>query len=51
MKKSIIIILAVVAILVIWAISVYNGLVTIDENKWSMGKCRDSIPTPCRLDT
>ena len=32
MKKSIIIILAVVAILVIWAISVYNGLVTIDEN-------------------
>ena len=32
MKKSIIIILAVVAILVIWAISVYNGLVTMDEN-------------------
>ena len=28
MKKSIIIILAVVAILVIWAVSVYNGLVT-----------------------
>ena len=26
MKKSIIIILAVVAILVIWAVSVYNGL-------------------------
>ena len=32
MKKSIIIILAVVAILVIWAVSVYNGLVTMDEN-------------------
>lgn len=31
MKKSIIIILAVVAILVIWAVSVYNGLVTMDE--------------------
>lgn len=29
MKKSIIIILAVVAILVIWAVSVYNGLVTM----------------------
>ena len=28
MKKSIIIILAVVVILVIWAVSVYNGLVT-----------------------
>ena len=32
MKKSIIIILAVVVILVIWAVSVYNGLVTMDEN-------------------
>ena len=32
MKKSIITILAVVAILVIWAVSVYNGLVTMDEN-------------------
>lgn len=32
MKKSIIIILAVVAILVFWAISVYNGLVTMEEN-------------------
>lgn len=32
MKKSIIIILAVVAILVFWAVSVYNGLVTMDEN-------------------
>ena len=52
MKKSIIIILAVVAILVIWAVSVYNGLVTMDENvKWSMGKCRNSIPTSCRLDS
>lgn len=29
MKKSIIIILAVVAILVIWVVSVYNGLVTL----------------------
>ena len=38
MKKSIIIILAVVAILVIWAVSVYHGLVTMDENvtgKWA----------------
>ena len=32
MNKSIIIILAVVVILVIWAVSVYNGLVTMDEN-------------------
>ena len=32
MKKSIIIILAVVAILVIWVVSVYIGLVTMDEN-------------------
>ena len=32
MKKSIIIILAVVAILAIWAVSVYNGLVTMEEN-------------------
>ncbi len=31
MKKSIIIILAVVAILTIWAVSVYNGLVTMDD--------------------
>ena len=31
MKKSIIIILAVVAILVIWAVSVYKGLVTMDQ--------------------
>ena len=40
MKKSIIIILAVVAILVIWAVSVYNGLVTMDENvsgQWAAG--------------
>lgn len=39
MKKSIIIILAVVAILVIWAVSVYNGLVTMDENvsgQWAL---------------
>lgn len=49
MKKSIIIILAVVAILVIWAVSVYNGLVTMDENV--TGKCRNSIPTSCRLDS
>lgn len=52
MKKSIIIILAVVAILVIWAVSVYNGLVTMDENvsgQWA--KCRNSIPTSCRLDS
>ncbi|WP_455585302.1 LemA family protein [Bacteroides sp.] len=32
MKKSIIIIIAVVAVIVIWAISMYNGLVTMDEN-------------------
>ena len=52
MKKSIIIILAVVAILVIWAVSVYNGLVTMDENVTrSMGKCRNSIPTSRRPDT
>lgn len=32
MKKSIIIIIAVVAVIVIWAVSMYNGLVTIDES-------------------
>lgn len=32
MKKSIIIIIAVVAVLVIWAVSMYNGLVTMDES-------------------
>ena len=32
MKKSIIIILAVVAVIVIWAVSMYNGLVTMDES-------------------
>lgn len=38
MKKGTIIILAVVAIIVIWAISGYNGLVSMDENvsgQWS----------------
>ena len=38
MKKSIIIILAVVAILVIWVVSVYNGLVTMDENVSGQGQ-------------
>ena len=50
MKKSIIIILAVVAILVIWAVSVYNGLVTMDENvsgQWA----NVETPTSCRLDS
>ena len=32
MKKSIIIIIAVVAVIVIWAGSMYNGLVTMDES-------------------
>ena len=32
MKKSIIIIIAVVAVSVIWAVSMYNGLVTMDES-------------------
>ena len=32
MKKSNIIIIAVVAVIVIWAVSMYNGLVTMDEN-------------------
>ena len=31
MKKSIILIIAVVAVIVIWAVSMYNGLVTMDE--------------------
>lgn len=31
MKKSIIILLVIVAILVVWAITMYNGLVTMDE--------------------
>ena len=32
MKKSIIIIIAVVAVIVIWAVTMYNGLVTMDES-------------------
>ena len=32
MKKSIIIIIAVVAVIVTWAVSMYNGLVTMDES-------------------
>lgn len=32
MKRSIIIIIAVVAVIVIWAVSMYNGLVTMDES-------------------
>ena len=32
MKKSIIIIIAVVAVIIIWAVSMYNGLVTMDES-------------------
>ena len=32
MKKSIIIILAVLVVSIIWAGVVYNGLVTMDEN-------------------
>ena len=32
MNKSIIIIIAVVAVIVIWAVSMYNGLVTMDES-------------------
>lgn len=32
MKKSIIIIIAVVAVIAIWAVSMYNGLVTMDES-------------------
>ena len=38
MKKSTIILIAVVAVLAVWAVSGYNGLVTMDENvsgKWS----------------
>lgn len=32
MKKSVIILIAVVAVIIIWAISAYNGLVSMDEN-------------------
>lgn len=38
MKKSTIIILVVLALLVIWGVTGYNGLVTMDENvsgQWS----------------
>ena len=31
MKKSVIIILAVIAVIVIWAVSMYNGLEGMDE--------------------
>ena len=37
MKKSVIILIAVVAVIIIWAISAYNGLV-------------DTISAPCRSD-
>ena len=33
MKKSVIILIAVVAVIVIWAISAYNGLVSMDEKQ------------------
>lgn len=33
MKKSVIILIAVVAVIIIWAISAYNGLVSMDESK------------------
>ena len=32
MKNSVIILIAVVAVIIIWAISAYNGLVSMDEN-------------------
>ena len=32
MKKSVIILIAVVAVIIIWAISAYNGLASMDEN-------------------
>ncbi len=32
MKKSVIIIIAVIAILVIWGVSAYNGLISMEEN-------------------
>ncbi|MCK9159740.1 MAG: LemA family protein [Bacteroidaceae bacterium] len=38
MKRSVIIIIAIVALIAIWTTSAYNGLVTMDENvsnKWS----------------
>lgn len=38
MKKSVIIIIAVVAVIIIWGITAYNGLVSMDENvsgKWA----------------
>ena len=41
MKKSTIIIIVVVALLAIWGVSGYNGLVTMDENvsgQWSNGE-------------
>ena len=54
MKKSIIIIIAVVAVIVIWAVSMYNGLVTMDESvnsQWANVETQyqrraDLIPNP-----
>ena len=40
MKKSTIIILVVLALLVIWGVTGYNGLVTMDENP--------SLPVPVK---
>lgn len=40
MKKSTIIIIVVIALLAIWGVTGYNGLVTMDENV--SGQCRTS---------
>ena len=52
MKKSVIIILAVIAVIVIWAVSMYNGLVAMDEKvngQWA--NVENSIPTPRRFNS
>ena len=51
MKKSVIILIAVVAVIIIWAISAYNGLVSMDENVSSQwANVETHISAPCRSD-
>ena len=51
MKKSTIIIIVVVALLAIWGVSGYNGLVTMDENVSGQWSNVETISTSCRPDT
>lgn len=51
MKKSVIILIKPVAVIVIQAISAYNGLVSMDENVSSQWANVDTVSTSCRSDS